>query len=145
MKKVLVVDDEEMDRILISHVLKRPEYELIFASNGNKAFERYQEGDIDVVVTDLVMPDCNGFQLIRELKNYDKNVCIVAVSGHGRQHLDYAKADGAITALPKPFQPAALLEAVEELTRIRTLKMDPWRQNWPAHMIRPQGRTAASY
>lgn len=143
MKKVLVVDDEEMDRVLISHVLKEPTYELIFAPNGQKAFERYQEGDIDVVVTDLVMPGCNGFQLIRALKEYDENVCVVAVSGHGRQHLDYAKADGAMMTLPKPFRPVALLEAVEELARIRTLKLDPWRENWPAHMIRPRGHTVA--
>lgn len=132
MKKILVVDDEEMDRLLLSNVLERPDYQVVFASNGEKALERYMEGDIDVVVTDLVMPDTNGFQLIRELKSYDEHVCILAVSGRGREHLDYARAYGAHGALPKPFEPMTLLQAVEELTRIRTVKLDPWRMHWPA-------------
>lgn len=135
MEKILVVDDEEMDRVLLGTILRRPGYEVLFAPDGARALEVYEEEHIDVVVTDLVMPRFNGFRLIQELNDHDRNACILAVTGKGQQHLDFARAYGAFATLTKPFRPAELIDTVGELIRVRTLKADPWRLYWTAEQL----------
>lgn len=135
MKTILVVDDEEMDRVLLGSVLEQTKYEVLFAPDGARALEIYKEQHVDAVVTDLIMPRLNGFRLIRELQEHDANVCILAVTGRGREHLDFAKAYGALGTLTKPFDPVQLLKAVEEMVRIRTLKVNPWRLYWTAEEL----------
>lgn len=132
MKTILVVDDEEMDRILIGRALSHAAYRVLFASDGRKALEVCEESQIDLVITDLVMPNLNGLRLIRRLKNSDPTACILAVSGKGEKNLELAKEAGADEALPKPLEPNALHEAIDELRRVRTLKVDPWRRYWTA-------------
>lgn len=113
MARILIADDDEMDRVFLDSVLAPAGHKLFFAREGESALTAYRDHDIDVVLADLVMPSLGGLELIRELRNQDPGACIVAVSGAGEEKLARARELGAIETLQKPVDPEELLEALE--------------------------------
>ena len=114
MANILIVDDNEMDRLLERTFLEDAGHTPFFAADGEAALRVYQDNDIDVVVTDLRMPNVDGLQLIKRLLEINPNVPVIAVSGHAAGQLDEAEALGALSRLVKPVQPDALVNAVQE-------------------------------
>jgi CheY-like chemotaxis protein len=114
MARILIVDDDEMDRVLLSHLLGEAGHELRFASDGLAALETFLREPADLVVTDIAMPELNGMQLIRALHDDDPWVRIIAVSGTSAVNLERAKELGALAVLEKPLDPQKLLEAVQK-------------------------------
>lgn len=114
---ILVVDDEEELRDLIRHVLERAGYTVSGARNGIEASQLLAQQAFTVVVTDMLMPDQDGLELIAELKSKYPTVKIVAMSGGGQigsdQYLSMAKGFGADVLLRKPFTHQTLLAAVK--------------------------------
>ncbi|MBC7369069.1 MAG: response regulator [Undibacterium sp.] len=114
---ILVVDDEEELRDLIRHVLERAGYSVACAANGLEASLLIARCQFDVVVTDMLMPDRDGLELITEIKAKHPALKIVAMSGGGQigsdQYLSMAKGFGAHVLLRKPFAYQALLAAVD--------------------------------
>lgn len=114
---ILVVDDEEELRELIRHVLERAGHTACGARNGVEAGRLLATQPFAVVVTDMLMPDQDGLELITELKSKYPKVKIVAMSGGGQigsdQYLSMAKGFGADVLLRKPFTHQALLAAVK--------------------------------
>lgn len=115
MARVLIVDDSEEDRLLQRTALEDAGHDLFFAKNGGEAMKAYLGKDI-VVVTDLQMPDGNGFELITGLLGMDEDTKIIALSGSSPEELDMAKLLGALLTLAKPVDPNELIEAVAEVT-----------------------------
>jgi len=115
MARILIVDDEEMDRLLGRTILQDAGHELLFAQDGDAALKTYREEEVDLVVTDLAMPNLNGLRLIRTLRDEDPDARIIAVSGVSPEQLPRAKDLGASRTLFKPLSREALLEAVEEV------------------------------
>lgn len=126
MANILVVDDEEMDRLFERTILERAGHALFFAGDGKAALEVYRRVAIDLVVTDLKMPRLNGLQLIRELRDLDADVPVLAVSGASADQLILAEDLGAVQTLFKPLDPAALLQAVEAGLSRRKGRGDAW-------------------
>jgi CheY-like chemotaxis protein len=116
MARVLIVDDSEEDRLLHRTALEDAGHDLFFAKNGGEAMKAYLANDIDVVVTDLEMPDGNGFELITGLLGMDEDTRIITISGSSPEELDMAKLLGALLTLAKPVAPNELIEAVAEIT-----------------------------
>ena len=114
MANVLIVDDEEMDRLLQSRIIEQAGHTPFFAGDGEAAMQMYKENDIALVVTDLRMPKVDGLSLIRRIVAYDPEAAIIAVSGLA-QHLDAAEQSGAITGLVKPVRPEDLIETIQEV------------------------------
>jgi signal transduction histidine kinase/ActR/RegA family two-component response regulator len=115
---ILVVDDEAAVRELAKNVLEMFGYRAIVASDGAEAMAIYAErrGEIEVVVTDLMMPVMDGPATIRALQRLDPKVKIIAasgLSGNGRM-LEAAHA-GVKSFLPKPYTADRLLKAIAEL------------------------------
>jgi CheY-like chemotaxis protein len=114
---ILVVDDEEELRDLIRHVLERAGHTVSGARNGLEASRLLATQAFAVVVTDMLMPDQDGLELIAELKSKYPAVKIVAMSGGGQigsdQYLSMAKGFGADVLLRKPFTHQTLLAAVK--------------------------------
>jgi len=112
MARVLIVDDDETDRLLIKSILEAGAHELFLAASGEEALKLYLRHPIDVVVTDIQMPHGDGIELISALKGLNSEVAIVAVSGKDLHKLEIAQLAGAQTILPKPLDPDRLVSAV---------------------------------
>jgi DNA-binding response OmpR family regulator len=89
------------------------------AENGNRALDRYREQPADVVVLDVLMPDMEGIETIRELKHIDAGVNVIALSGGGRMSGEYylkmIKGFAPRYTFTKPVDPETLVEAVREI------------------------------
>ncbi len=116
MARVLIVDDSEEDRLIQRAVLEDAGHDLFFAKNGGEAMKAYLGKDIDVVVTDLQMPDGDGYELITGLLGMDEDTKIIALSGTTPEELDMAELLGALLTLAKPVDPNDLIEAVAKVT-----------------------------
>ena len=113
MARILIVDDEESDRLLLQAILARVGHETVVAVSGEEALRRYLETGIDVVVTDLHMQDVHGFELISILREFDPPPPVVAVSATGPFQLHMAEQLGAQWTLRKPIDPMLLVDAVK--------------------------------
>lgn len=119
MASILVVEDEELVRITLEHVLATENHDVATASNGNEAIAISKERHFDLVITDLIMPDKAGIETIVELRRDNPNLKIIAISGVGRSHvsteLDLAKQLGADASITKPFGVDTLLKVLHQL------------------------------
>jgi len=119
MPRILIVDDEEADRLLVEAILVRAGYDTVVAPTGEEAFRSFLDTGIDVVITDLQMPDVHGFELITILREFDPAPAVIAVSGTGAIQLHMAESLGARWTLQKPLNPELLLDAVERALAAR--------------------------
>jgi len=117
---ILIVDDEEVDRLLMQAVLARAGHRTEVAVTGEDALRRFLDGGVDLVITDLHMPDVHGFELISILREFDPPPPVIAVSATGPFQLHMAETLGAKWTLQKPLDPALLLDAVERALREST-------------------------
>ena len=113
MARILVVDDVEADRLIEETILTRAGHEVIALEGGAEALRRQLDGDVDLVITDLDMPDVHGFELITILRELVPSPPVVAISGKGRLQLHFARELGAQVTVEKPVDRERLLEAVE--------------------------------
>jgi len=125
---ILIVDDEEMDRLFNASILEEAGHKLSFANHGQAALKVWDENFIDLVITDLAMPELNGLRLIQALRQRDPSVKIIAVSGVASDQLDLAENYGAKQTLFKPISREALLTAVKEVLDLSNPEpLDPWK------------------
>jgi CheY-like chemotaxis protein len=120
MKRILVIDDHTELRQMLRRILEREGYEVVEAADGKEGIELYRQVPTDLIITDVVMPEKDGVETIRELKRDFPDVRVIAVSGGGRtldaQYcLSAMKALGALCMLTKPFGRRELLEAVHKV------------------------------
>ena len=120
---VLLADDSQANRIMVTEVLEQRGHQVVSASNGAEAVDAFERQVFDIVLLDLHMPDSDGYaasRMIRKLGTHGGEVPIVAVSGSvsdmGRQR---AADAGMNQFLAKPYVPEALVEIVETLGRVR--------------------------
>ena len=112
MARILIVDDDEADRIVLGTILERAGHETVFAGDGEEALREYSATEIEVVLTDLQMPNVHGLELITMLRGLSSRPAIIAISGTGSAQLDMAQVVGADETLSKPVDPDELLDAV---------------------------------
>jgi len=116
---ILVIDDEPALREILSHVLSDAGHRVVGAANGKEASKVLSSAAFDVVLTDVIMPEKDGMQVISELRKKFPEVRIVAMSGGGHvsrdQYLKIAKGLGAHAVLEKPFPNQQLLATIESL------------------------------
>lgn len=119
MKRVLIIDDEELARFTIREILEGAGYSVDEAENGNIGIERQKASPFDLIITDIIMPEKEGVETIIDLKNDFPDLKIIAISGGGRtRNLDFLKLSqqfGAEKVLAKPFTEGQLLEAVDQV------------------------------
>jgi CheY-like chemotaxis protein len=112
---ILIVDDEEMERLVGKAILEPAGHELRFAKDGEAALRVCEKGEVDLLLTDLAMPGFSGLRLIKELRLEGLDLPIVAVSGWAADQLDLAQDYGADVTLSKPVDPQELLAAIADL------------------------------
>jgi DNA-binding NtrC family response regulator len=122
---ILVVEDDAAMRDLLVEELTDNGFRVEAAANGRAGIERVRQGGIDVVVTDLRMPDLDGFDLLRDLKATEASPHIIMITAFGS--IDTAiKAMklGAFNYITKPFEIEALVMAVEQALSERGLRQE---------------------
>ena len=114
MATILVIDDQEPIRSLLRAVLEGAGYQVLEASNGRRGLEVYRERSADLIITDIVMPEMNGLELILELTRSFLNVKVIAITGAMESNggLNVAKLLGARQTFRKPLDMGRLLSAV---------------------------------
>ncbi|HTR38579.1 MAG TPA: response regulator [Bryobacteraceae bacterium] len=111
-RSVLVVDDQESIRELFQGVLGKT-YKVILANDGKEALAILNREPVDLVITDVVMPNAEGLETIQAIRGLRSNVRIIAMSGaFGGRFLKHAQLLGADATLSKPITPEALFETV---------------------------------
>ena len=117
MARILVIEDEGDVRSLYSRILKHAGHDVIEAPDGKVGIALYRENPADLVITDIIMPEKEGIELIIELRRDFPDVKIIAVSGGGQLMasatcLRLAKGLGAVRTLAKPFSQQELVDTV---------------------------------
>ncbi len=119
MARILLIDDDDQFREMLAEILAGAGYEVVEARNGNAGAKAQYERPADLVITDIVMPEKEGLEVIRELRRQDPEVGIIAISGggcySGAHYLEVAEKLGADRALAKPFKRRDLLESISEI------------------------------
>ena len=119
MATILLVEDDDLVRDMLSQMLKRATHEVICAVDGDEATELLKKSKPDIMVTDIIMPKKSGITLISEVKNRHPNMEIIAISGGGRLdptgYLDLSETLGASVSFEKPIDNTALLMAIDLL------------------------------
>ena len=116
-RNILVVDDELEVREVIRAILQHAGYHVTCAEHGGEALKAMAVKSFDVVLTDLLMPDKDGVETIRDIRKTQPGLKIIAMSGGGHvakeNYLKMAQVFGAHALLPKPFSREDLLKAIE--------------------------------
>lgn len=119
MAKILLVEDDDLVRDMLTQVLQRASHEVISTQNGEEAAAYLQDNAPDIMVTDIIMPKKSGITLISEVRNRHPNLEIIAISGGGRLdpqgYLDLSETLGASVSFEKPIDNTALLMAIDLL------------------------------
>ena len=116
-KGILIVDDASFMRMMIKDILTKNGFEVVGeAENGVKAVEKYKELDPELVIMDITMPEMDGIQAVREIKNINQDAKIVMCSAMGQQSMVIeAIQAGAKDFIVKPFQADRVVEAVKKV------------------------------
>ena len=118
-KHILVVDDDDLMRAFVKELLKVHDFTITEAANGKAGLKEFRENTPDLVITDIIMPEMEGISFIRELREHNKEIPIIAMTGnvHGRmeEFLEISSQLGADEILRKPIKAKEFLDTIERL------------------------------
>jgi len=119
-RRILIIDDDPGIRLILGKSFEHAGYEVVSCASGEEGLERISESqDVDLVVTDIVMPAVGGFEVIANVKRMCPDVRVGAISGaepgRAKKYGDLADTVGADLFLAKPFETDVLLANVARL------------------------------
>jgi len=120
LKTILIVDDFESSRNILGRTLKSAGYNVVVGDDGESALRLLNETTVDLIITDLNMPNMDGISLIknvRSLTKYQFTPVILLTTNTKSEKKDLAKEAGATACLEKPFQVETLLANVKRIIR----------------------------
>jgi len=117
-KRILLVDDEENARTALAKILSREEYEVISAGNGFEALELLKNTQVDLVITDINMPEMNGMSFLREINRLYPGINVIMVTAYGEVE-SYIEAMnlGAFEYINKPVRINELKKIISKVFR----------------------------
>jgi len=102
-KRILVVDDQESMRDMLADLLEMMGFESRTVESGAQALEQLGAADIDLVITDLNMPEMDGLELMKRIKARDPALPVIVITGYGTFHTErQVLSNGADGYIPKP-------------------------------------------
>ena len=121
MSNILIIDDDESILSFLKERLMDEGFNVLTASDGKEGMNLFNDNQVDLVITDIFMPDKNGFEIIIEMKRICPEIKIIAMSGIGlgmvKACLKTARFSGAEYGFAKPFETSSLLTALYKLLK----------------------------
>ncbi len=115
MARILIVDDEEKIRHILSIMLKLKGHQVEEAESGKNALQLLEQSPFDVIITDLRMPEMDGFELLERVKNSDTPLPVIVITAYATvESAVEAMKKGAVDYITKPFEESQILLAVEK-------------------------------
>lgn len=116
--KILVTDDAKFMRMTLGNILRKMGHEIVEAESGLDALKKYREYRPDLVTMDITMPEMDGVEAVKRIKEIDPSARIIMVSAMGqRDFVLQAIKNGAQDFIVKPFQENRVMEAVFKITK----------------------------
>lgn len=112
---ILIVDDEENMLYSLNRLLRK-RYEVVSSRSAKEAISRMKEQQIDLVITDLMMPEMNGIELVRHIREMNPEIGIIMITGYGDidSYLE-VMSFGAFEYITKPYNDETLLSVIEKI------------------------------
>ncbi len=121
MKKIVIIEDDLIIRESLKEILEMNSYEVLATDTGIDLMKKITGFKPDVLITDIIMPDKDGIEIIIEVKKMLPNIILIAISGGGRidseSYLNTAKYLGADATLKKPFTHDQLISLIKSLVK----------------------------
>jgi DNA-binding NtrC family response regulator len=118
-RRILIIDDDVVTREILNDLLETEGYLLANASNGKIGLNLHKKKPFDLIITDIIMPEMEGLETIKEIRRISPQVKIIAISGGGRidpnDYLSMAGKLGANLTFDKPLDPETIVNGVREL------------------------------
>jgi CheY-like chemotaxis protein len=119
MAQILIIDDDGLFRSMLGATLVHFGHDVVEAANGAQGLDLYQRAQPDLIITDLVMPQMEGFEVLMNFKKHHPRAKIIVMSGGVRgqtvDFLEMATRLGASGVLAKPFSTDVLIKAIDAL------------------------------
>jgi DNA-binding response OmpR family regulator len=117
MKRIVIIEDDMVIRESLKEILEMNNYAVLAIDSGIDLMKKVHEFLPDILITDIIMPDKDGIEIIIEVKKTYPNIILIAISGGGRidseSYLNTAKYLGADATLKKPFTHSQLLDCLK--------------------------------
>ncbi|MFH1678462.1 MAG: response regulator [Candidatus Omnitrophota bacterium] len=137
MGRILIADDEEVIREVLDRILSRQGYEVETVCDGIAALNRIRNADFDMVITDLKMPNMDGMELIRNIKELNKDLLIIVITGYASvQTAKEAIKLGCYDYITKPFEVEDISIIVKRAIEARRLAVE--KQRLKEHLVRAE-------
>ena len=119
MASIMIIEDDANLRQILQTIVDQAGYEVRLATDGKDALEQIHDNLPDLVITDIIMPETEGIEVILYLRKNHPEVRVIAMSGGGRlgadHYLDMAHEFGAHITIAKPFEKRTMLDAISQL------------------------------
>jgi DNA-binding NtrC family response regulator len=119
-RKILLIDDDELVRLALCEILENAGFQVRTARSGQEGLAAFDVDTPHVVITDIVMPDCDGLEVIMSIREQAPATRIIAISGGGntlpmKDCIEFARNLGVARAVQKPIRPEQLVQLVQEV------------------------------
>ncbi len=119
---ILLVEDDEANRMTVRAILEKAGYRVLEAKDGREGLDVFRQEEVDLILTDLKMPDMDGIELLKAARLVKSDVDVILMTAHGTVETAVeAMKEGAYDFIAKPFKRATLLRIVEKVLEKRTL------------------------
>ena len=124
--KILIVEDEIRLAQLLKEAIYNSFFSIVIAKDGNEGLKKFKTFKPDIIITDIMMPFCDGLEMTQKIKEFDENIPIIILSAHSdKEKLLKAIDLGINKYFIKPFDPEELLEHINKLA----LKLNKQKQS----------------
>ncbi len=123
--RILIVDDEEVLQDVLTSLLRQEGYETVSARSGEEGLELLRQGDVDLVLLDLMLPGMTGQEVLKQIRKEDPNQVVVVITAYSSvESAIEAMRDGAFHYIPKPFKNEEVLLTVKQGLEQRRLRKE---------------------
>ena len=114
--KILIVEDEIRLAQLLKEAIYNSFFSIVIAKDGNEGLKKFKTFKPDIIITDIMMPFCDGLEMTQKIKEFDENIPIIILSAHSDKEKLFKAIDLGISKyFIKPFDPEEVIEHINKI------------------------------